>query len=163
MKIAAETQGREVRVVPAEFKRGQIGELEVEFDALGDENALAFTLNYDAGKAIFLDAVIGGDAAINARLLVNAKQATEGRVALALVLPSGRTFVAGTHRLLTLRFVPAGGDGSASMQVRFDDSLISREIVTADAIRLPQPAYSGATITINGARRHRFSSVQHIR
>ncbi len=151
MQIAAETQGREVRAVNAEFKRGLIGALQVEFDAMGNENALAFTLNYDGGKAVFLDAVIDEDGASGARLLVYAKQAAEGRVAIALALPTGRTFAAGTHRLLTLRFIPGGGEGAATMEVRFDDTLISREIVTADATRLPAPAYSSSTVTIHGS------------
>jgi hypothetical protein len=158
MRIAAGTQRRVVRAVNAEFKRGQIGALQVEFDAVGDENAVAFTVSYDPGKAVFVDAVVGEDRASDVRLLVNAKQAAEGRVAIALALPTERTFAAGTHRLLTLRFVPAGGRGAATMQVRFDDSVVGREVVTAAAERLPQPAYGAATVTISGTGSRRSSS-----
>lgn len=150
MSTNSEQPARTVlRAVNAEFKRDEIGALHIELDALGNESALGFTLNYDAGTVVYVDAVL--PEANNGRLLVNAKRVRDGRLGIALALPGGRTFAAGTHRLLTLRFVPLTRGGPAVMRVGFDDSIIEREVVSGDAVRLPSPAFISATVKIDGA------------
>ncbi len=152
MDVASDAYGRAVRVVDAEFTRGQTGTLEIELEAMGNENALAFSLIYDPNKAAFIDARVANRNASDYRLLVNTKQTDAGRIGFVLALPTGRTFAAGTRELLTLRFVPVGGGEATTttMDFTFNDSVIRREIVTADAVRLPLAKYSAGTVVIKG-------------
>jgi hypothetical protein len=150
MRVASRIDN-EVRASSAEFKRGEIGALPVEIDTRGDENALSFSITYEPGKVTFLDAVIVESGGKEVHMLVNDRSAAEGRIAIALALLPGQAFSAGTHRLIALRFVPARGTGTATMQVKFDDNVIAREMVTVDAKELPKPRYQDATVTITDA------------
>ncbi len=139
-----------VRAMNAEFKRVEIGSMDIELDAVGNESALSFTLNYDSTKAVFVDATTAEGVPGSAALVVNAKQASRGRVAIALALPSGVTFTPGTQRLLRLRFLAAGGVEPTTLKVKFDDSIVRREIVASDATRLQNATFNEATVSISG-------------
>lgn len=143
----------EVRALSTEFTRGEIGVLQVEIDTRGDENALSFSISYEGAKLKFLDAAIIESGGREIHLLVNQKYAREGRIAVALALLPGQAFSAGTHRLIALRFVPGLGTGTSTTQVKFDDSIIAREMVTVDARDLPRPGYRDATLNISGTAR----------
>lgn len=145
----AEAQTRTVRARDANFQRGQVGMIPIEFEAQGDENALAFTLNYDPAQMIFHNAVVGADA-FGATININRTQAKDGRIGLAVALPAGKTFAAGSRSILTLRFLPGAGDKPVATQLTFSDQNTKRELVNAEAVPLATPSFVGATINISG-------------
>ena len=156
--IPREQTDRVIRALDGELKEGEMGALQFEFDAQGNENALAFTFAFDSSKASFVDAELGGSPQ-GARLLVNSNKAEAGRIGIAIALPTGQRFIAGRQRLLTLRFMPAGRGVTTGMQVGFDDSVISREVVSADATPLSL-AFRGANVTFGERKPRRIRPVE---
>lgn len=142
-------QTRLVRALDASFQRGQVGTVQVELSAQGDENALAFTLNFDPAQVQFNDALVGTDAS-GATLSLNRTQARDGRIGLAIALPTGKTFAAGARAVLTLRFLPGAGDKPTATQISFSDQTTKRELVNAEAATLATPTFTSATVNITG-------------
>jgi uncharacterized protein (TIGR03437 family) len=139
----------QLRVVPTQFQRGQISTLHLELDAMGNENALAFTLNFDPKVMTFLDATLG-DGAQGATLNLNQSQAAQGRIGIAMALSIGQAFAAGNRAMLKVRFVPMSGTATTSTVVGFDDQILRREIVDAEANTLSATSFSNATIELVG-------------
>lgn len=145
---SAEVRRSVLRALDATFTTSQVGELHIELDALGNENALAFSISYAGGMVTFVDADVAKNATNGLTFAVNESRAAEGRLGVSLGLAPGRTFLPGRNSLLTLRFTPHAGDGQTTMRVNFDDSLVRREVVSAAAALLPGPTCAGATVTI---------------
>ncbi len=152
---------RTVRVKDANFVRGQIGTLQIELDAQGDENAMAWTLNFDPKLLSFLDAKVG-DGANGASLQINSTQAARGQLGLALILSPGQRLVAGNRVLLTLRFIPNGGDSDIVTNISFSDQLLAREIVDVFAAPIQQVSYVGGAITIRGRAAANVSAASYV-
>ncbi len=115
-------------------------------DTQGDENALGFSLNFDPGQLQFVSAAAGGGAA-TASLNVNSAQAASGRIGVALALPTGNTFGAGTVAMLTVNFTAIGAGGPVT--VSFGDQPIAREIVNVNVEDLTA-TYADGTVTVQG-------------
>jgi uncharacterized protein (TIGR03437 family) len=144
-----EAAARVVRARSANFRRDQINTLQIELDAQGNENAFAFSLNFDPKLLSFADAVVG-DGTTGATVRVNRSQAGQGRVALALALPTGQSVAAGTRTVLTVQFLPMAGEGDVTTKIGFSDALVAREFSDAFAQSLPQTEYTDATINLSG-------------
>ncbi|MGH9854382.1 MAG: hypothetical protein ACREBD_31440, partial [Blastocatellia bacterium] len=88
--LGSETgQTRTLRALNASFVAGQTNTLDIELNALGGENAAAFTLNFDPAALSYVSAEVG-NAAAGATLVVNTSQTANGRVGIALALPAGQ-------------------------------------------------------------------------
>lgn len=146
--FAPEAQ-RTIRAANGNFRRDQVNTLRVELDALGDENALAFSLNFDPKLLSLADATLG-DGTTGAILNLNRSEAAAGRIGIAIAMPIGQSITAGTRGLLNLRFIPVAGETETTTQIRFSDSLVPRELSNAYAQALPQATYANATITLAG-------------
>ena len=138
-------QSRTVRLSNANLAAGQAGALALEFEAQGDENALGFSLNFDAAKLRFVSATLGSGAA-GAALNLNTNDAANGRVGLVLALPAGQTFAVGLRQLLTVTLMPATNAGG-TMTVTLGDAPVSREVVNAAAQGLTAN-WQAATVTV---------------
>lgn len=110
--------------------------ISIELDANGSENALGFSLRFDAAKWRLAGAEAGRDAT-GATLHVNELAAKSGRVGVALALPTGRKLAAGLRQMVTLRFVAAGKASADAMQIEFADAPVAREVVDEQANALP--------------------------
>jgi hypothetical protein len=117
----------------------QIGTFEVDLDAVGNENALGFSLSYDQNKLEFVGAFPRQEQA--AHVFVNPLRAADGHIAVALALSPGQRFEPGRHSLLTLRFLPKPGELASGSTIRFDDSVIRRQVVGPDAVPLAKTHY----------------------
>ncbi|KAB2667164.1 MAG: hypothetical protein DVB31_08190 [Verrucomicrobia bacterium] len=69
----------------------------------GLENALGFSLRFDAGRLGFIGATLDGDAT-GAQLLVNDSKAASGLLGFGVALPAGAVFAEGANRVLQLSF-----------------------------------------------------------
>ena len=139
-------QARAVRAMNTSFQRGQNGTLVIELDAQGNENALGFSLSFDPAQLRFVSASLGSGAA-NASLNSNTNQAESGRVGIALALPTGLTFAAGSKQLLVVTFAALNGGGGATTTVAIADQPVGREIVDAAANSL-NATWTAATVTL---------------
>jgi uncharacterized protein (TIGR03437 family) len=142
-------QSRTVRVVNATGQRGQQVAVTLELDAQGNENAVGFSLNFNAAQLSYVSAALGADASAGT-LNTNNTQAANGRVGIALALPSGQNFTAGVKRILTATFsIPAGGT-LTSIPLTFGDQPIAREVASANADVLAT-TWTGGAVSVPGA------------
>ncbi|MBL8205911.1 MAG: hypothetical protein JNM09_16875 [Blastocatellia bacterium] len=146
---ATEAAPRVVRAQNAHFRRDQINTLRIELDAQGNENAFAFSLNYDPSLLSFADAIIG-DGTTGATLSINRSEIGQGRIGIAVALPVGQSIVAGTRSVLNVRWIPTAGESNVTTNIRFGDQIVGREMSDAFAQSLPQAEYVDATISLSG-------------
>lgn len=142
------SQARAVRALSATFTRGQDNTLVIEFDALGDENAVSFSLNYNPAHIAFVRAQLGSGVPTQGEpvLNINTAQLGSGRVGFAIALRGGRVFSAGTRQLLIVTFtVPTSGNQNTSI-VSFVDDPIRNEVVNANADPV-EATFSQATLS----------------
>ena len=127
--------GRTIAIANEEILAGQTKEIPVMLTASGDENAVAFSLNFDPATVTFIGATAGAGAK-NANLNINAKQAASGRIGFALALTSGAKFGAGNLELVRLKF-SAANHALGSSNLSFVDSPVVREVANSLAETLP--------------------------
>ncbi|HEX4945114.1 MAG TPA: hypothetical protein VFZ34_00435 [Blastocatellia bacterium] len=149
--VAATTEAtpRLVRARGASFRRDQVVTLPIEMEAQGNENALAFSLNFDPKLLGFAEATLG-EGATGATLRINRSEAGQGSIAVAIALPVGQTIAAGTRTAVHLRFIPLAGESTVTTSVSFSDQVVPREMADAFAQALPKAEYANASITLTG-------------
>jgi uncharacterized protein (TIGR03437 family) len=123
---------RALRVAPASGAPGGTVSVPVELLSQGDENALGFSLNFDPAILGNPQVTLGTDAA-GATLSINAALSSQGRVGLALALPAGQKFAAGTRQVARVSFTTAGSVPALSTGVGFGDQPVAREISDTNA------------------------------
>ncbi|MGH9803262.1 MAG: hypothetical protein ACRD82_23100, partial [Blastocatellia bacterium] len=139
-------QARIARIVATTIERGQTGNVLIELDARGSENAFGFSLSFDASQLQFVSALLGPDAA-NASLNVNSIQAANGRLGFVLALPAGQAFTASTKQILVLSFRAAATGNLASTSLSFGDQPVFRELSDVNALILPV-TFSGGAVSL---------------
>ncbi len=149
LQTSTEAQAESTRIVRARhqaIQRGQVNAVPLLLDAIGNENALSFTFNYDPSLLSFYRAT----APDGALLTINAKQGASGRVGVLLALPVGKVFEAGEQSLLTLEFIPNGGEENVTTTLGFGNQIVSAEAADASAKPLPGLSFTEATLNITG-------------
>jgi len=117
------SQGR-IITLDTGTKTGLTNVVKVLLNAQGNENAVGFSLSFDPQLMQFIGATVGSGAS-GASINVNSSNATNGAIGVALEMPFGQDFVAGTRECARLNFVPKA-TGTSSLT--FTDSPIIREI-----------------------------------
>lgn len=135
MKQISRPDARTLRLRTETGKPGEAFSLLIELDALGEENALGFSLNFDAVRWQLLSAE-PAQGVESAKLLLNRTQLQDGKLGIALALQTGEKLPAGRHLLLSLRFSPLNNRAELS-PFTFGDAPITRELVSAEAESLP--------------------------
>ena len=141
-----ESNPRQVKVVAPVLAQGQSGTVEVALEAQGNENALAFSLNFDPAKLGFTSATLA-DAVSGATLNINARDAAQGRIGCVLALSANRSFAAGSMQLVKLSF-RATASASGNTLVSFADQPVPRGISDPNASALPAN-YIDAAVVVN--------------
>jgi hypothetical protein len=135
---------RSVRLVGSKVTQGQSFTVPVELVALGGENALGFSVQFDSARLAY-QGVSLGDGASGASLQMNTSQAGAGAVGVVLAKSFGQAFGAGTASVVRLQFRAVGAAGASTLE--FTDTPVWREI--ADAIANIQPAaYVAGTVRV---------------
>ncbi len=97
--------GRSLTVVPPPgVLAGQSFQASIQLNALGNENALGFSLVFDPAVLSFSSANLGRGAA-GALFNANSYQAGSGKLGLALALPAGTAFRAGVQEVAQVTLV----------------------------------------------------------
>ncbi len=139
-----------VRAVDVESPAGTIV-VPIELSANGNENALAFSLQFSSGLFAFVEVRPGADAT-GASLVVNTNSKGQGSIGVTITRLPGETFEAGTRRVagLVLRTLPvittdaqraAGPSQGAS--VAFSDTPVPRRLTDASGEPLPVTFQNG--------------------
>jgi hypothetical protein len=124
----------------------QTATIAVKLRAVGDENALGFSLAFDAAKVAFANASLGSGAT-GATLNVNASQAAAGKLGFVLALGVGNSFAAGTHELVKLNFNSVT-TATSEAAVDLTDQPVRRQVSNPAANAL-SANYVNGTIAVN--------------
>jgi len=108
---------------------GQTVDVPITLNSKGDENALAFSLNYDPLLLSDPRVTLGGDA-VDAALFVNDSLAASGRLGIALALTPGEAFLDNTtNEVIVVRFVVHPSTTNLVARVTFGNQPIIREVI----------------------------------
>ncbi len=110
--------------------------------ANGNENALAFTLDFDPAMLTYTG-VVPGSGANNAALVFNASQAGSGFLGVGLALPSDAVFTAGTQEVAKVTFTAAFVTNAISASVSLGNQVAKSYVVDAKGDPLPANFASG--------------------
>lgn len=135
-----------VTVVSGNAQPGRPCQVSVQLNSQGDENALGFSLNFNASALNFTGATLGSGAA-GATFNVNARGAASGQIGIALALPVGATFPASMQELVKLNFTVAPS-ASGSAAISFVNTPVIQEVSDATASTVSATYVSGA-VNIN--------------
>jgi hypothetical protein len=137
-----------VRAVGGSITAGAEIILPVKLVANGNENALGFSLSFDASWLTYASASLGS-AASSASLLLNTNQVGNGKLGIALALPTEAAFAAGTQDVIHVNFNTEilSGTQSVATAISFVDQPIVKRVVDAQAQALPAN-YANATVTL---------------
>jgi len=144
ISVSAQTT-RLLRVQQSIAARGQNQSIVVEMEAVGNENAVGFSLNFDASQLRYLSAsTFGGStgAAIN----INTAMVGVGKVGIALALPGGQKLVLGKQPIAIITFTVLASENVSNTFLNFGDQPIAREVVDTSANAVAAN-FSGATLT----------------
>ncbi len=123
----------------------------VELVSQGTENALGFSVAFDAAKLTFTKAELGADG-VGAQLVPNISQIGSGRVGLAVARAAGQAFTAGVRQVLKLEFAIKAGLVDTSVPLTIGDNPITREVSDVTANELPAEFQAGTVnvVTVVG-------------
>ena len=111
--------------------QGQTNVLPVTLEASGNENAVAFSVTFDATKLRYVNAITGSGAA-TASVTVNSNGVAAGRLGLVVALSPGSTLTAGMRELVRIQ-VAALVSAPSNIEVLFGDQPVFRETSDASA------------------------------
>lgn len=117
---------RSVTLVASNLLVGIDNPISVVISATGQENAVAFSVQFDPTLLTF-DGYLPGTGLKNASVNVNSRHTADGRVGVALALSSGNHFPPGNLEMLRLRFTPTG-TATNPVNLSFSDTPIYRQI-----------------------------------
>lgn len=135
---------REVEIVDAAIPAGQAGNLAIQLQAQGDENALRFTITFNPALLTYVSARAGGGAA-GTVLTINDSEKTAGRVGFNLALVAGQTFPEGGRELVVVRVSVPAGVTAAVIPVTFGDQPVNRQVKDGSA-NLLAVAWTGGLV-----------------
>jgi hypothetical protein len=124
---------RLVQIGARSIKPGKVRVVSISLEALGNENALGFSLNFNPAQLRYVSAKTGIDAR-EATLIINADQSVTGGLRVSLALPPGQHFEKGRRQLVDISFKPLLRDGNPI--IGFSDQSSALEVVDANADQL---------------------------
>ncbi len=123
---------RSVSALDRDLTFGQRNELPIEIVATGQENALAFSLRFDAQRWRLLTVKPGRDVA-RGKIQANGRLQEQGRIGVTLILPPGETLAVGHREIVTLVFAPLHTVSVSTVPLSFGDEPVTREIIDVQA------------------------------
>jgi hypothetical protein len=156
--VSAFSGPRVLRIGTTATTAGSSVTLSVDLSALGDENAVAFSMAFDTTVLINPSVVLGADVG-TAELTSDTSQLANGRLGVSLALPASQTLEQGDARLLVISFDTVPSAESPAVAVRCSDLPVARAIVGTDGNALQATFLDGAVLLTAGAperapRRH---------
>ncbi|MEY2408077.1 MAG: peptidyl-prolyl cis-trans isomerase, partial [Verrucomicrobiota bacterium] len=137
-----------LRVISVNAAAGGQADVPIELIAQGNENALGFSLNFDAAVLGFVSLTPGRDAPPGAALIVNTNQTASGRLGFGFALSAGQALSSGTQQLAIIHFSVAVLSNATTRSVSFGDSPTVRQVSDQQAINLPS-IFADGTISIS--------------
>jgi hypothetical protein len=117
--------------------------------ANGNENALGFSIEFSPALLTYAGVTLGGGAP-DATLMLNAGQADNGKLGIALSLPAGNSFSPGVQVVALVSFHVAVATNATVAGINFGDAPIGRQLSDAPGNALPA-TYLGGSVSIPAA------------
>jgi hypothetical protein len=117
----------------------------VQLLAQGDESALVFSVSFDPAILSFASATPGAGTS-GAMFMVNSAAAAAGELAIALALPSGQSFAAGTDQIAELAFNLVNYSNTAALV--FTNSPASCSVSDVTGSTHLSATYQNATLAV---------------
>jgi len=146
---AAQANPRVVRIAPAGGPIGGMVSVPIELVSQGDENAIGFSLTFNAAVLSNPQAALGADA-MGAALNTNAGQAAQGRFGVALAFPANQKFAAGVRQMVVITFAISPGAAFGTTPVGFGDQPVLRELSDVNANAVTADFAAGAVTITKG-------------
>nr|MBP6820127.1 hypothetical protein [Acidobacteriota bacterium] len=136
---------RTLRVQQSIAARGQNQSIVVEMEAVGNENAVGFSLNFDTSQLRFVSAsTIAGTT--GAAMNINTAMIGAGKAGIAMALPGGQKLAVGKQPIAVITFTVLAAENVTNTFLNFGDQPIPREVVDTSANAVAA-SFSGATLT----------------
>ncbi|HEY5909474.1 MAG TPA: LamG-like jellyroll fold domain-containing protein [Verrucomicrobiae bacterium] len=135
-----------VRVPNITLDAGQIAAVPIVLLANGNENALAFSLNFNPSVLSYSNIVVGSGAP-GAALLINDSQAAMGKLGVALGLPADATFAAGTQEVAAVKFNVPIFTNATTATLAFGNVPIPLQLADTAGHQLPA-TFANGSITV---------------
>jgi hypothetical protein len=141
--LAGSSAARRLSVSDASFSPGGTAGVSVALEALGNENAIGFTLGFDPSAFTFSGIELG-DSPTSAVFIPNLNQVGSGKVGIVLALANGNKFSAGMHDLVKVNLVATSAAGQ--FLATLTDQLVTRGVSDSQANELPVGFVNGNLI-----------------
>ncbi|MBX2821788.1 MAG: T9SS type A sorting domain-containing protein [Rhodothermaceae bacterium] len=138
-----------IRVADAYATRGSVAKVPIILNGRGIENALGFSLSFDATLLTNPSVSLGKDAG-EAQLQVNDAESMDGILGIALALPSGDTFPLEDQELIVVDFDVQPEASVDSTVIEFIDQPIRREVSDPNASEIAASWLPGTVYLFNG-------------
>ncbi|HVN31018.1 MAG TPA: hypothetical protein VMT45_03445 [Thermoanaerobaculaceae bacterium] len=148
--VSAFSGPRVLRVGTAITTAGSLATLSIGLSALGNENAVAFSVAFDPAVLTNPSVSLAADADA-ATLTTDASQVSSGHLGVSLALPAGQTLEQGEEELVVISFDTARGTASATAAVRCSDQPVVRSIVGTGGDELHATCLDGAVVLTDAA------------
>ncbi len=146
--LAVSAAPRMLRLLDASVATSGEVDVPVELAALGDENALGFSVAFDPALLSYVQAAAGSGAP-TAALLANTNEAASGRIGVALVRSQGERFTAGASQAVLLRF--RAGDTPGPAELSFASRPVELEVADVWGSSRPFVASNGVVHVLSTA------------
>jgi Viral BACON domain len=146
--VSAFSGPRVVRVGTATAARGSTVSVLVGFSALGDENAVAFSVAFDPTVLTGPSVRVGADAGA-AVLTTDTSQAPDGRLGLSLALPSGQALDQGDRELAVISFTAVAGGTGRLASIRCAEQPVARHITGVTGGALTATYLDGSVLLVD--------------
>ncbi len=138
---------REVKVLDSSIPSGGSGSFAIQFKAQGNENAISFSIQWDAAKLTYSSVARGSGVPADATYLPNTSQIGQGRLGLVIALSPGATFPSGTVEIARVSVTAATVSDTVEVPVSFVDQPVPRSLSDANAQSLTT-TWTPGTVTI---------------
>lgn len=142
----AAAQSRIVRVAAASGAVGGTINIPIEIVSQGDENAVGFSLTFDAA-VLSNPQITLGSGANGATINSNASQAAQGRFGVALAFPANQKFASGVRQMAVVTFTVAASANFGTTNLGFGDQPVVREVADVTANPLAT-TFTGGAVTL---------------
>jgi hypothetical protein len=140
-----------VRLVSTNVPSGSIVTVPITLAANGNENGLAFSINFNTTNLSYAGVSLGNGAP-GGFLISNTSATNTGKLGLSIALPYGTTFNSGTQEVARVSFASAVlfSPSLTVSTISFSDQPTLRQLLDGQVNVLPA-GYSNGTVTISAA------------
>src|SRR5687767_9610709 len=127
---ASQAAGRTLRVVSTDSSPGGEAIVSIEFDSLGDEVAMSFSVNFDPAKLNTPVITLGSGAPAGTAITINQNQVANGQIGFLLDSMNAFAMSPPARQAVSIKFNVASGAAAGPTLVTFGNTPAPRSVST---------------------------------